>query len=346
MSRPAGSNGGMETVRLRRIQEPSHVERLLEAYVSRSGLLPNDAFQIRAQRALSPQLQRVVARATPKGHVWACWADSYHTWLFTCEMSLPLSRERGAPVLLVDQYDEAGELKDSGTWVSDQEGKWRRGGGACGCRLLPNTVPPVACPGDRGGRPPTGRRPLHADRLEVVDSIRAGTRPFGLDVEDLGATQIEEGAAEIAAVPVRFLRNLAGNLLGCGWAVREHDHARTLVPLRQPSIVVRRGGLAGLNVDRTAQSSRCEFLGRARVHEHRRVIVAQDMEESGEIGLHRVAERAPHRDPELIAGDVRTRIAGKDELLGGALALAAERTVAREDDFRVQPEVELHDPGD
>ena len=104
------------------------MERLLEAYVSRSGL-PNDAFQIRALRALSPQLQRVVARATPKGHVWACWADSYHTWLFTCEMSLPLSRERGAPVLLVDQYDEAGELKDSGTWVSDQEGKWRRCGG-------------------------------------------------------------------------------------------------------------------------------------------------------------------------------------------------------------------------
>src|SRR5438105_11759192 len=96
----------METVRLRRIQEPSHVERLLEAYVSRSGLLPNDAFQIRAQRALSPQLQRVVARATPKGHVWACWADSYHTWLFTCEMSLPLSRERGAPVLLVDRSEE------------------------------------------------------------------------------------------------------------------------------------------------------------------------------------------------------------------------------------------------
>jgi hypothetical protein len=119
----------METVRLRRIQEPSHVERLLDAYVSRSDLLPKDAFQIRALRALSPQLQRVVTRATQKGHVWGCWADSYHTWLFTCEMSLPLSRERGAPVLLVDQYDEAGELKDSGTWVSDQEGKWRRCGG-------------------------------------------------------------------------------------------------------------------------------------------------------------------------------------------------------------------------
>jgi hypothetical protein len=128
-NRCAGSNGVMETVRLRRIQEPSHVERLLEAYVSRGDLLPKDAFQIRAMRALSPQLQRVVTRATQKGHVWACWADSYHTWLFTCEMSLPLSRERGAPVLLIDQYDEAGELKDSGTWVSDQDGKWRRCGG-------------------------------------------------------------------------------------------------------------------------------------------------------------------------------------------------------------------------
>src|SRR5947199_8429196 len=113
MSRPAGSNGGMETVRLRRIQEPSHVERLLEAYVSRSGLLPTDEFQIRAQRALSPQLQRVVARATPKGHVWARRADSHHTWLFTCEVALPPSRERRAPVPPADPYDEPGERRDS-----------------------------------------------------------------------------------------------------------------------------------------------------------------------------------------------------------------------------------------
>ena len=56
----------------------------------------------------------------------ACWADSYHGWLFTCEMSLPLSRERGAPVLQVDLYDEAGELKDTGIWVTDPEGKWTR----------------------------------------------------------------------------------------------------------------------------------------------------------------------------------------------------------------------------
>ena len=116
----------METARLRKMQQPSQVERLLEALVSRGNLLPQECYQIRASRALSSQLQRVVEQAIEKGHVWACWADSYHTWLFTCEMSLPLSRERGAPVLQVDLYDEAGDLKDAGVWVTDQEGKWTR----------------------------------------------------------------------------------------------------------------------------------------------------------------------------------------------------------------------------
>jgi hypothetical protein len=117
----------METVRLRKIQQPSQMERLLEAFVSRGSLLPKECYQIRASGALSPQLQRVVDLATEKGRVWACWADSSHSWLFTCEMSLPLSRERGAPVLQVELYDEAGELKDAGIWVTDQEGKWTRG---------------------------------------------------------------------------------------------------------------------------------------------------------------------------------------------------------------------------
>ena len=116
----------METVRLRKMQQPSQVERLLEALVSRGNLLPKECYQIRACRALSSQLQRVVEQAIEKGHVWACWADSRHTWLFTCEMSLPMSRERGAPVLQVDLYDEAGELKDAGVWVTDQESKWTR----------------------------------------------------------------------------------------------------------------------------------------------------------------------------------------------------------------------------
>lgn len=116
----------MDTVRLRKIQEPSHLERLLEAFVTRGGLLPDDCYQIRATRALSPQLQRVVTLATQSGRVWSCWADTDRTWLFTCELSLPLSRGRGAPVLHIDQYDETGVAQESATWVVDPDGKWQR----------------------------------------------------------------------------------------------------------------------------------------------------------------------------------------------------------------------------
>jgi len=41
-------------------------------------------------------------------------------------MSLPRSRERGVPVLMVNRYTESGELQDAGSWMSDPEGKWRR----------------------------------------------------------------------------------------------------------------------------------------------------------------------------------------------------------------------------
>jgi hypothetical protein len=118
----------METLRLRRIQQPSHVQRLLEAFVMRGNRLPKDCYQIRNSRSLSPQLRRILTREAQEGHIWACWADNHHTWLFTCEMSLPLSRERGAPVLQVCLYDEAGELKEAGTWVADPHGEWRRCG--------------------------------------------------------------------------------------------------------------------------------------------------------------------------------------------------------------------------
>jgi hypothetical protein len=70
-------------------------------------------------------LQKAVKEAAQQGRVWACWATAHETSLFTCEMSLPLSRERGTPVLQVNRYDENGELKDAGSWTTDPEGKWR-----------------------------------------------------------------------------------------------------------------------------------------------------------------------------------------------------------------------------
>jgi hypothetical protein len=30
------------------------------------------------------------------------------------------------PVLLVNRYGESGELQDTGVWMTDLEGKWRR----------------------------------------------------------------------------------------------------------------------------------------------------------------------------------------------------------------------------
>jgi len=118
----------METARLLKIQQPARLERLLEALVTRGSLVPKGCYQIRAARALSPQLQRIATRATQSKRVWGCWADSHHAWLFTCELSVGQSRERGAPVLEVDLFDESGEHKDTGTWEVDEEGKWRRCG--------------------------------------------------------------------------------------------------------------------------------------------------------------------------------------------------------------------------
>ena len=116
----------METLRLRRIQEPSRVESLLEAYISRTRILPEGAYQIRDRSGLPSRVQTIVSRATVQGHVWSAWARGAHVWLFTCEMSLPLSRERGAPVLIVRLHNEDGEVIDSGTWRYDQLGAWSR----------------------------------------------------------------------------------------------------------------------------------------------------------------------------------------------------------------------------
>jgi hypothetical protein len=118
----------VETMRLRKMQQPSKVERLLEAFILRSNVLPNEFYQIRDPGSVPQVLQPILSQATDKGKVWSCWATGSDTWLFTCEMSLPLSRERGAPVLHVSLHDGEGALRDSDTWTTDPLGKWCRAG--------------------------------------------------------------------------------------------------------------------------------------------------------------------------------------------------------------------------
>ena len=115
----------METLRLRRIQEPSQVESLLEAYVSGVGRLPQGAYPVRDRSGLPSRVQVIVSRALTQGHVWSAWECGARFWLFTGEMSLALSRERGTPVLVVHVYNEDGEVVDSGTWRY-AVGRWSR----------------------------------------------------------------------------------------------------------------------------------------------------------------------------------------------------------------------------
>lgn len=119
----------METARLRAIQQPSRVERLLIAFALRSGVMPSDAYMIRDQKAMPAELQGVIFQAMRKERAWCCWKHSSRVWLLTCNMLLDLSRKLGSPALDVQLYGENGELKDSDTWVVDTEGKWRRGAG-------------------------------------------------------------------------------------------------------------------------------------------------------------------------------------------------------------------------
>jgi hypothetical protein len=116
----------METLKLRRIQEPSRIESLLQAYVLRARVLPGDAYPVRDPRELPSTLRAIVARAEEHGEVWSCWTRGSKVWLFTCHMPLSASRERGAPVLEVHQYGEDAELRDSGIWRYDPLGTWSR----------------------------------------------------------------------------------------------------------------------------------------------------------------------------------------------------------------------------
>ena len=116
----------METLRLRRIQELSHLERLLEAYISRDGDVPYGSYQLRDPKELPKSLRAVLAQAVEQGGVWSCWVSDSHLWFFTGPMPVDRARELGAPVIELRVYDEDAELKDSGAWRFGPRGTWTR----------------------------------------------------------------------------------------------------------------------------------------------------------------------------------------------------------------------------
>jgi hypothetical protein len=116
----------VDTLRLRQLQQPSKVDRLLASYIAGADILPKNACQIRAVVAVPAPLDGLVTQAIKLGKSWSCWTQGTRTWLFTAEISLPLSRKRRAPVLQVKLYGDDGLLRESGTLVTDHSGKWCR----------------------------------------------------------------------------------------------------------------------------------------------------------------------------------------------------------------------------
>jgi hypothetical protein len=117
----------MEMVRLLcKIRHSSKVAELLESYVSQSDVVPKGSYQIHQPGSLPREVRKVLTQAVKEGQTWSCRVHGLHTWLFTCNMSRPLSRERGAPVLQVSLYGDDGGLRDQGSWIPDEHGKWCR----------------------------------------------------------------------------------------------------------------------------------------------------------------------------------------------------------------------------
>jgi len=116
----------METMRLRAIQHPGHAVELLDSFIRREGRLPEDSRRLTHGSQLTPSLEKLAARTLADGSVWRAWTDDRAIWLWTCEVSLDRSRERGLPVMEVWRYDEFGAVEESGTWVRVRQDSWQR----------------------------------------------------------------------------------------------------------------------------------------------------------------------------------------------------------------------------
>jgi len=113
----------MRTLTLRTMQQPSYLDALLDGLVVQMGLLPEDADPIRDRAMLPSALRQIVRMATHVGQSWASWANRRgQHWLFVAEMPLT----RGTPMLQLDQYNEAGDLRASSEWQCGDDDQWRR----------------------------------------------------------------------------------------------------------------------------------------------------------------------------------------------------------------------------
>ena len=104
-----------------------------------------------------------------------------------------------------------------------------------------------------------------------------------MDVELGIVFEAREGATEVAAAPIGFLRDFRGDLLCQLRIVGKDDHARTLVPQRQAAIVICGSGFAGLDVHSTGDGIGAESFRRTRIDEDGGLVAIKDVGKAVEI---------------------------------------------------------------
>jgi hypothetical protein len=104
-----------------------HIDRLLRSLIKFVDVVPIEADAVHEYSELpSSWLKDVVIAAPGAGRSWRGYMDDrLRVWLFVTELSLPLSRKLGAPVLQVSFYRESG-LQERGYWSVDRHSTWRR----------------------------------------------------------------------------------------------------------------------------------------------------------------------------------------------------------------------------
>ena len=117
---------GNPSYRLEKSRQSFEVEKLLEAFATCSGLMPEGVHRVEDLRAFPEGLRRLLTRSF--AHVWVGFSHGSRSWVFTGMVSPSLSRERGGPVLWINAYAGDGTLIEAGAWALGPQGSWRRCG--------------------------------------------------------------------------------------------------------------------------------------------------------------------------------------------------------------------------
>jgi len=116
----------MQTMKLRVLQQPSHLETLLDSLVTSQNWVAGSAPRVTDRSEMPSALQKLAMKAVKAEGAWRAWVSHDGIRLFVAEMSLDLSRERGCPALKVSYYDDGARLQQYSLWIQLADGAWQR----------------------------------------------------------------------------------------------------------------------------------------------------------------------------------------------------------------------------